>query len=192
MGPEETMPKFCSVENERLTEHNYGNVFFEQLCGGFPRLVIGPSRNHVGLQLELARMMEGSPWFLLYVLLISRDGSHEPGRFQSEEFKSHADLCGFMESYREFFEGDGRHHVWVGTVHDSALLVYDQHNVIFAYGPLETFKSKLRSIGFVESEFWFPVPHTHAYHARYDKDEARLLSAHAWRVFPLQPGDKWE
>jgi hypothetical protein len=97
-----------------------------------------------------------------------------------------------MTDFRDFFEGDGRHHVWVGSGQNDGLLVYDQHNVIFAYGPLKQYKSILLSHGFRESKFWFPAPHTHSFVPRYDDEEERLMTEHQWKHFPLQEGDEWE
>ena len=57
---------------------------------------------------------------------------------------------------------------------DHGLLVYDQHNVIFAYGPLDDFKLILESRGFHEAEFWFPAPHAHSYLPENDDEEERL------------------
>jgi hypothetical protein len=46
--------------------------------------VIGPSRDHIDLMVELAGELQGHPWFILYVLLVPRLGNRESGRYQSE------------------------------------------------------------------------------------------------------------
>jgi hypothetical protein len=184
--------KFCRLVQGEHVPHEYGDVYFEQPCGDGRRLVIGPSANPVALLAELAGELQGNPWFVLYVLLVPRQGNREPGRYQSRPFESHAALTSFLQSFRAFFEGDGRHHVWVGSAANDGLLVYDQHNVLFAYGPVDRFKSVLMSHGFREREFWFPCPHSHAYMPENDSEEERLMAAIEWQRFPLQPGDEWD
>ena len=183
--------KFCRLENNRHVPHEYGDLYFEQPCGDSARLVIGPSRNHVDLLIELAAELRGHPWFVLYVLLIPRQGRREPGRFQSGPFDEHYELASFMGSFRAFFEGDGRHHVWVGSAANDGVLVYDQHNVIFAYGPLDRFKAIVDARGFRVADFWFPAPHTHAFQPENDAEEDRLMAEIEWRHYPLQPDDEW-
>ena len=185
--------KFCHLERGgEHVPHDYGNVYFAQPCGDGHRLVIGPSRDHVTLLVELAAELRGDPWWVLYVLLVPRLGNREPGRYQSEPFETHAALAAFLEAFRSFFEGDGRHHVWVGSAANDGLLVYDQHNVIFAYGPLDRFEVLLTSIGFTRREFWFPGPHVHAFDPAHDGGEERLMAEMPWQWFPLQPGDDWD
>ena len=180
--------KFCHLERGDHVPHDYGDVFFEQPCGDSTRLVIGPSKDQVELVTELAAEIDG-PWYLLYVLLVPRLGNREAGRYQSQPFETHAELSAFLAAFRPFFEGDGRHHVWVGSVRNDGLLVYDQHNVIFAYGPVGRFRPVLEAHGFRESEFWFPAPHAHYFGPENDPEEERLMAEGDWKHFPLQPGD---
>ena len=195
LNPRRTMlpMKFCHLdERGEHVPHDYGDVYFEEPCGPATRLVIGPSAGHVDLMTELAAELEGHPWFVLYVLLVPRLAKREPGRYQSEPFESHAALSAFLAAFRSFFEGDGRHHVWVGSAPNDGVLVYDQHNVIFAYGPLDRFRAILASRGFREQAFWFPAPHVHTFVPEHDAEEDRLMSKIGWRHYPLQPGDEWE
>ena len=184
--------KFCHLERGEHIPHDYGNVYFEQPCGPSKRLVIGPSSNHIELMTELSAELSGCPWFVLYILLVPRQGNREAGRYQSQPFDTHAELSTFLSSFRSYFEGDGRHHVWVGSAANDGLLVYDQHNVIFGYGLLDRFKSLLRSRGFRERDFWFPAPHAHSYAPENDVEEERLMAEVEWKQFPLQPGDEWD
>lgn len=185
--------KFCHVaEDGEHVPHDYGNVYFEQPCGPTTRLVIGPTDGHVDLVLEMAAEMQGRPWYVLYVLLLSRHGAHQPGRYQSEPFESHAALSAFLAAFRSYFETDGRHHVWVGSPADGGNLVYDEHNVVFAYGPLERFKAVLQTRGFRDEQFWFPKPHFHGYTQEGDAEEDRLMNEMPWQYSPLQPQDEWK
>lgn len=184
--------KFCRLEGGRQVRHRYGDVYLEEPCADSTRLVIGPSRGHVGLLINLSAELRGQPWYVLYVLLVPRLQKRQPGRYQSPPFDSHAELAKFLRSFRGFFEGDGRHHLWVGSSANDGLLVYDQHDVIFAYGPIERFRAVLDGLGYRCSKFWFPAPHTHSYFPENDEEEDRLMSKVDWTYFPLRPGDEWE
>lgn len=184
--------KFCHLEGDEHVPHDYGNVFFEEPCGESTRLVIGPSTDQVDLLMDLAAELQGNPWYVLYVLLVPRQGNRKSGRYQSQPFASHAQLSAFLAAFRGYFEGDGRHHVWVGSAANDGFLVYDQHNVVFAYGPIDRFREILESRGFYEREFWFPSPHAHSYAPEHDGEEERLMAEIAWEHSPLQPGDEWD
>ena len=183
--------KFCHVESGEDVPHDYGDVFFEQPCGSSTRLVIGPSSGHIDLLTQMAAELRGNPWFILYVLLVPRVGNRESGRYQSPPIETHTELASTLAAFTTFFEGDGRHHVWVGSGQNDGTLVYDHHNVIFGYGPLDRFARILRRQGFQEREFWFPSPHSHSYLPENDAEEERLMSELDWRYFPLQDGDEW-
>jgi hypothetical protein len=71
------------------------------------------------------------------------------------------------------------------------MLVYDRHNVIYAYGPLDRFIAVLNSAGLTESkQVHFPSPHAHHYHPEFDADEKRILRTEEWTISPLRPGDE--
>ena len=184
--------KFCHLKDGEHVPHQYGDLFFEQPCGPSTRLVIGPSKDHIELLTELTTELKDHPWFVLYVLLVPRLGNRPSGRYQSDPFETHAELSSFLASFKSFFEGDGRHHVWVGSSANDGMLVYDQHNVIFGYGPLNRFKTILKLRGFRQGDFWFPAPHSHSYAPENDVEEERLMSEREWQYFSLQPGDDWD
>jgi hypothetical protein len=184
--------KFCRVENGEAVPHDYGNRYFRQSSDEGERLVIGPSKEQVELLIELACDLPGEPWYVLYVLLKPRGENREPGRYESQPFKTYAELASFLSAFRGYFESDGRHHVWVGSVGKEGLVVYDCHNVIFGYGPLEDLERTLKIRGFREEEFWYPSPHEHAYETENDAEEERLMAEHEWKYFPLEPGDTVE
>ena len=71
------------------------------------------------------------------------------------------------------------------------MLIYDRHDVIYTYGELENFKPILsrRFISEVSS-IKLPVPHCHRYHARYDSEEAEILSSRNWRFSSLRDSDE--
>ena len=95
----------------------------------------------------------------------------------------------FLLEFREYFETDGRHHVWVMSVPESSTLVYDQHNVIYAYGPLQEFTEILNESGLQRGTVRFPSPHSHNYNPENDDAEERLLQRWEWLESPLLPDD---
>jgi hypothetical protein len=178
-------------EAKAWVAHDYGNVFFRQPMSSGERLVIGPSSQHVELMLALARTWPIQQFYALYVLLISHSGA-DSGRYQSPLIDSFEDLEVFLYTYETFLESDGRHHIWIGSPTNDGLLVYDQHNVIFAYGDMSRYEQVLASRGFSQREFWFPCPHRHAYPPTNVQQEQELLRHFSWQRSPLQEGDEWD
>ena len=185
------LTKFSSdLVNDHIP-HDYGNIWFEEETAGPNRLIVAPSSAHINLMLDLARHIH-PPYHCLYVLLLSRGDRHDTGRYESPLIETYDELCDFCNRFKSYLESDGRHHFWIGAPDDNGLLVYDQHNVIYAYGPLQQFKEFLLSKGFKRQKVKFPAPHAHKYHVENDPTEEELIKYWKWRVFPLQEGDEWD
>ena len=186
------MGKFSILaDSGKWVEHDYGNVCFRQPTSSGERLVIGPSSEHIEVMLAVARTWAAQQFYVLYVLLVSRNGA-EPGRYQSPLIESFEDLQVFFYTHESFLESDARHHIWIGSPSNDVLLVYDQHNVIFAYGDLDGCERILASRGFKQDKFWFPSPHAHSYEPTNDRQEEALLRYFPWHHSPLQKGDEWD
>ena len=169
--------------------YSYGNCWAVEKTKGPSRLVIGPASGHIALITQLAKAMR-EPLGLLYVLLVPRGGESESGRYQSPGPLSFAETEDFLRQFQELLERDGRQHVWVGATDNSSLLVYDNHNVIYAYGPLEEFERILSSSGFTKSgQVRFPKPHSHKYNPEFDELARQLMDHWKWNRFPLQESD---
>ena len=97
-----------------------------------------------------------------------------------------------MLEYKEYFETDGRHHLWICTLDNSGRLIYDQHNVIFAYGQIEKYLTILDKEGFKEKRFSFPDPHAHAFNQINDKFEESILEYWGWSIYPLEDSDEYD
>lgn len=166
----------------------YGDVF-ELSAEPREKLVIAPGGNHVSLLFELAGCWELKTFWLLYVLLLDR-GEHRAGRYQSPDVSSE-ELRAFLMQFGPFLEQDGRHAFWIGSTAGEGTLVYDQHDVIFAYGPLAAYREVLKRRGFVEQKFSYPDPHVHWYHAALDPVGDQLFALWEWEHFPLQDGDDY-
>lgn len=128
------------------------------------------------------------PYFLLYVLHTPR-GEGEAGRYQSPSLEQQ-DVHTFLDRFGAYLQSDGRYDLWVHSPADNATLVWDRHNLIFAYGSLPTFADALRALGFAEGEPRIDFPHEHHYRAEFDGDAAAVLNFCKWSYSPLRPEDE--
>jgi hypothetical protein len=181
--------KFGALELEDR-EWSYGNIWAkEETAGGGSRLVIAPAYGQTDLLASLLKNMTG-PFWVLYVLVIPR-GRGEPGRYQSPEPKPEGDVRIFLEQFSGFLERDGRHNVWIASASGSDMLIYDRHNVVYAYGDLASWKPSLIAGGLSEvPAIRFPSPHSHHYHQSLDPEEDRLLAYWDWHRTPLKESDE--
>jgi hypothetical protein len=182
--------KFGHLNKSRAEcPYQYEDTWARQETTGPVRLVIAPSSGHVNLLHKLAAAMN-EPYGLLYVLHTPRNDVNSAGRYQSPEPISGTELESFLQEFSDFLEGDGRHQFWIGAADNSALLVYDNHNVIYAYGPLENFQAILLRNGFSQSEkVVFPDPHVHRCNPSFDERAGELLKHWSWKKLPLQDSD---
>jgi hypothetical protein len=173
-------------DNERRYE--YQDVFAIEKTPRLERLVIAPTANQVSLMIELLRVMP-EPYGILYVLVVPRSEA-EAGRYQAANFKSRNETEDFLRRFKDFFENDGRHHIWIASPPSPDTLVYDRHNVIYAYGRLPEFETIALNRGLSKAEdVKFPSPHTHNYNAAFDRDEEDLLRHWPWVRSPLRDND---
>lgn len=179
--------KFTSYDDKgHEVTHDYGKIFEVDES----RLTIAASTNQIALILKLVDTLN-PPFYILYVLVVSRL-DNELGRYQSPLIETKEELTDFMLEYKHFFETDGRHHLWICTLDNSGRFIYDQHNVIFAYGHIKKYIALLNREGFKEQNFSFPVPHAHAYNESNDRFEESILNYWNWSIFPLANGDEYD
>jgi hypothetical protein len=169
--------------------YQHKNIWARERTTGPDRLVIAPSSRHVDLLRKLTAVM-AEPYFLLYVLHTPRS-EVAPGRYQSPEPVSRDQLSSFLRQFGDFLEGDARHDLWIGSPEKTSLLVYDRHQILFAYGALDSFKSVLIENGLRETnEVRLPDPHVHRYNQEFDLQAADLMKFWSWKQFPLQDRDR--
>lgn len=180
--------KFSSLF-EDVEPYRYPNLWQIEQTTGPQRIVLAPATDQIDLLVELTRQLP-EPFGVLYVLTVPRKGEHEPGRYQSEQPCSRSELEAFLDRFRDYFEQDGRHNLWVFSLPSRAQIIYDNHNVLYGYGPLESFASVAQSRGMTNGEVRFPSPHAHHYHAEFDADERAILGYWEWKYFPLQESDE--
>lgn len=63
--------------------------------------------------------------------------------------------------------------------------MYDQHNVLYLYGPLPQFEKSLNEAGLREGQVVFPSPHSHHYHEELDPLVDDMLGRYEWQRHPL-------
>jgi hypothetical protein len=173
--------------SEQRESHRYPNVFHRQgLPDGQQRLRIGPGRKHVELIIELIECLP-EPLRLLYVLVEPR-GRHQPGRYEAASEMSFDDAENFLREFADFLQSDGRHHLWVASP-GFGTVVYDRHDLIYAYGPVEKFVSVLQANGLKEGNVEIPATHWHGCHPEFDDALSQVLSRFRWVHSPLRSGD---
>lgn len=128
------------------------------------------------------------PYILLYVLHTPR-GEGEAGRYQSAEI-DRAELRGFVKDFGVLLSTDGRFDLWVHSPRDNATVVWDRHDLIHVYGPIDAAVAVLRGLGFRTGQPAVPVPHEHHYHAGCDTAARALLASRDWRYSPLREEDE--
>jgi hypothetical protein len=175
------------VLGEARAPYRYGHVYTAQTRGGRKRLLIGPSQGHVEILRCLSECLP-VPLKLLYVLVVPRSADHEPGRYESPNL-TRDQVEAFLSQHKRFFESDGRHHLWVASP-DAGTIVYDRHDMLYAYGPIDEYIARLEEHGLRPGVVTVPRPHWHAYHAELDAEETAIVSHWQWLRKPLRESDQ--
>ncbi len=128
------------------------------------------------------------PCIVLYVLHTPR-GEGKPGRYQSSPLAGE-ELKDFLDRFGSFFSSDSRFDLWIHSPTDQATLVWDRHNLIFAYGITAKFLECFKSLKFTEGIPEVPSPHEHYYRKEFDSDASELLDRWDWSYSELRPDDE--
>ncbi len=168
--------------------YRLGNHFSRVNVGERNRIEIRTLGSPVALLREFVETWS-PPYTLLYILVTPQNEQRD-GRYQFEPFESFDTFDDFLIEYWDFFEQDGRHHIWVFAPESDALVVYDRHEILYVYGDEKNVLSKLRQKDFDEREIKIPVPHAHHYsHSFYDVSCA-LFESRRWIWSEPQEGDQ--
>jgi hypothetical protein len=166
---------------------NYSPSYARQVVGGVERLVIAPGTAPVELLRELLPLLPEPIW-VLYVLITPRCDA-PAGRYQSATPHTRAEVLALLDRFGEFFAADGRHNLWLAAP-PAGQLVFDRHEVIYAYGPIAEFVARMKEKDFAEVEMIrVPVPHSHHFHEVLDADEKAVLAHWEWIPSELQETD---
>ena len=126
----------------------------------------------------------GDPVRIQYVREHNK-GPVAPGRYLLRESMSTKEVIEFMRLYSQFLLCDGRHHFWVMNARQSRAIVYDQHDMLYFYGPCASAIWRLVCAGF------FPgrvpsisrIMHAHIIEPEFDRVELEIVN---------RPGIHWE
>ena len=180
-------PKFASKQGGQWLAHDFGKVYAHEQTSSSPRLCIAAPFGGTALLRELT-LAVAEPFLLLYVLVVPR-GRSQPGRYQSDEL-SRAELDILFEQFGEFWDKDGRHNIWVRSS-DDGMLVYDRHNLIWAYGPLDRFEAHLQELSYRSTALLsLDFVHQHSYHQEFDDLERELTARFGDKRSDLREGDE--
>ena len=127
------------------------------------------------------------PYVLLYVLHTSR-GESAQGRYQSPDLSAN-EFEAFITKFGQYLSLDSRFDIWARSPNDEATIVWDRHNLLYAYGPLERLLKEFTNLGFTAGYASIPSPHTHNYHQAFDSSARELLSHLQWEHSELHPED---
>lgn len=174
------------IDNQWV-EHSYPPVFVVAPVGEGQRVVAGVPGSDPQVLLSLLGCL-AEPLVLLFVLHTPRDES-QAGRYWSPQL-SREDVQDFIYDFKPLLCGDSRFDLWVHAPEQQATVVWDRHNLIYGYGPLEDYATALRALGFGHGEPQLPVPHTHHYHPQLDDLCRQLLTHFDWQHSPLRPEDE--
>ena len=128
------------------------------------------------------------PLRLLYVLVVSR-GREQSGRYEAASGMSFDDTEILRRSSVTSFSPMG------GIISGSTspgfgTIVYDRHDVLYTYGPLDRFVEVLKANGLKEGKVRTPRPHTGTgLYPEFDESQSRVLSRFQWIHSRLHPGD---
>lgn len=182
-----TLPKFSGPDAAASEEFAYPDLYEREERDGWSRLRIGARSREIPLILALCKRCSG-PFGILYVLVTSRC-DHEEARYESPQPVEFDELERFLLRFRDFFEQDGRHNLWIMSLEDGAQFVFDKHNIVYAYGDLDRFERGLISGQFRNAPVDIPYPHVHYYHDRFDTEENAVFDYWDWIQYPLEGVD---
>jgi len=130
-----------------------------------------------------------APLFLLYVLHTPR-GEGPAGRYQSPPLEL-AEVEGFLRRRAAYLASDARFDLWAHSPSQSATVVWDRHDVVFGYGPLDAYEARLRALDFSRvPSLEVDVPHVHHYRVDFDIDARAVLADFDWHRADLRPEDE--
>lgn len=166
------------------------NVYIEQDFDEFKRLIVWASEDAIEYLLQLIDKTKG-PYSLMYILKSTRC-NNEIARYSISGVK-YEEVGSFLKRFEDFFEYDSRHRILVQALSEKlTYFVYDEENMLLAYGDTDKFKSVLNEYGFTEynKSLVFPDPHMHMYQEEFDEEENEVVNYFNWIKSPLQEIDK--
>lgn len=182
-----TLSKFSGPNLIATDEFTHPNLWQREDHESWSRLAIGAEKNEIPLILDFCNGKNGQ-FGILYILISSRLG-RESARYQSPYPINFDELSLFLYTFQEYFEQDGRHHLWIMSLEDNDQFIFDNHNIVYSYGNIDEHETILQQKGFTQGEVGIPAPHAHNYHPEFDLSEDELMNYWDWINFPLEDYD---
>ncbi|ROL69480.1 hypothetical protein BK634_17210 [Pseudomonas chlororaphis] len=176
-----------NVDNQWLP-YSHPPIFQVAAIGQGQRIVAAVPGSDPEVVTRLVRCLS-EPFILLYILHTPRGGEGEAGRYQSPEL-TRQEFEAFINEFTPLLSRDSRFDLWVYAPEENATVVWDRHDLLYAYGPLDAYTRELRALGFSHGQPEMPVPHAHNYHAKLDDLSRQLINRFEWRHSPLRPEDE--
>lgn len=167
-------------------EYHYSGIYNVEQNSNYERIVLGLTKSHVDIILDLMDACN-EPFYILYVLHTPH--SCEEGRYQSGAL-TYDEVSTLLNCYKDFFENDARHDIWIHSPETNTTIVYDRHNLVYLYGFTGQHLHIIEQKGLKKESIHIPCPHVHCYNAEYDNLESRLLNEYQWKRTPLHEEDK--
>lgn len=168
-------------------EHSFAPLYELPAEGDIERLCAGSPSGQPEPFERLGHCLE-PPYLLLYVLHTPR-GEGQPGRYQSPELSAN-EFQAFMDRFGRYLATDARFDILLYSPAEEATVVWDRHNHLFAYGPIDRFVAALVALGFEEGGIAALGDHQHHYRPENDRDAADLIAWCDWLHSPLNPEDE--
>lgn len=183
-----TLSKLAYQTGNDWIPHSYPPIFTTEVTSEqTKRLVAGVPGGDVTVLLKMMECL-APPFLVLYILHTPR-GEGESGRYQSPEI-SLTELQNFISRFATFFGADARFDIWVHSSSTNGTVVWDRHNLIYGYGPIECFNRALHELGFSEDKPTIPDPHMHYYRSELDAEARAILATFPWHHSPLHSEDE--
>ena len=180
------MFKFGFHSQDESNQYNYSDIYNVEQNSSYERIVLGLTKSHIDIILDLIDVYKG-PFYILYVLHTPR--TCDEGRYQSGAL-TYGEVSTLLNCYKDFFENDARHDIWVYSPETNTTIVYDRHNLIYLYSFTEMHLQVILRNGLKKAPVNIPSPHMHCYNSEYDNFESRLLNEYQWRRMPLHEEDR--
>lgn len=158
------------------------HVFDREIQKGLERIAVAPREAHVKYLTLLVSAL-GGPFRFVYYLL-SESADYPSGYYSVVRDLSRIELEKLLEDFSAFFENDGRHTLWIASPNEKATLILDEHNLIYGYGPLDLWESKLSASDLRRGSVTIPFPHTHHRHDGLESELDRLMKREIWSMRP--------
>jgi hypothetical protein len=164
-------------------EHSYPTIYcLPETQDTLQRIAATAPSGEPDIFLKLVSVLE-EPYFLLYILHTPR-GEAPAGRYQSPKLNL-SELGAVVSKFKNFLAQDARFDLWAYSPSEKATVVWERHNLIYAYGPLERFATQLSCLGFSPGSPQIPAPHSHNYHAELDQQAKEFIKAFEWSFSQL-------